>query len=257
MNEFFQVVIFHRFQNQFQTIARTHLQDLGMFVPANKLLSPNEMDTLLCSMWIAFLSSETERSAPPSPSRRLFMSTCPPPCFALLNRLSLSSSLGGRWHHSVKLNHKSYWAEETVRLRMNGWLGSVMWVSADEWSGFRGWQPSPQPSGRPLLRCYFSIECKISEIPRIASGFCTRLDKIQASFLLNPPTHFLTFKCFNAGYFPQSYLPLFTPALLGSCFLHLPFCQPVSPHISVGWLPLIKHSCRTLRKAPLLFRIVI
>lgn len=109
----------------------------------------------------------------------------------------------------------------------------------------------------PLLRCYFRLECKISEIPRIASGFCARLDKIQVSFLLNPPTHFLTFKCFNAGYFPQSYLPLFTPALLGSGFLHLPFCRPVSPHISVGWLPLIKHSCRTLRKAPLLFRIVI
>lgn len=32
---------------------------------------------------------------------------------------------------------------------------------------------------------------------------------------------FPTFKCFNARCFPQSYLPLFTPALFGSSFLHL------------------------------------
>lgn len=42
-----------------------------------------------------------------------------------------------------------------------------------------------------LLCYYFSLKCNISTIPGIASWFCTRLDKIQASFLLNLQPIFL------------------------------------------------------------------
>lgn len=105
-----------------------------------------------------------------------------------------------------------------------------------------------------LLCCYFTLECNISTIPGIASWFCTPLDKIQASFLLNLQPIFLLLSV-------SMLFPALSPSFhSSSSWLQLSspsFSQPVSPHISLGLLPLIKHSCRALRKAPLLFRIVI
>lgn len=50
----------------------------------------------------------------------------------------------------------------------------------------------------------------------------------------------------------QSYRPLSLKLSLAlPSFLHLPFSPSVSLHISLGLVPLIKHSCRTHRKAPL------
>lgn len=116
MNTLFPTVTLHCFQNEFQSPEHVHLQYLCLFVPANKLLSPKEMDTFLGWMWIAFWSSEALIHVR-VPSAVLFPSKPPEP------KLPPWGSAA-----SVKWNHKSYWAEETVRLRMNGWLSSVMWV---------------------------------------------------------------------------------------------------------------------------------
>lgn len=55
----------------------------------------------------------------------------------------------------------------------------------------------------------------------------------------------------------SSYLPLFPQALSGSRQLSSPSFSPsVSLHISLGLVPLIKHSCRAHRKAPLFFTLL-
>lgn len=55
-----------------------HMQYLCMFVLANKVLSPSEMDTVLQCLWIAFLRSEAERLASPPCPFPAFIHLCMP-----------------------------------------------------------------------------------------------------------------------------------------------------------------------------------
>lgn len=72
-------------------------------------------------------------------------------------------------------------------------------------------------------------------------------------------THFPTFKCFNARCFPQSYLPLFTPALFGSSFLHLlwvSLCPLTSLLACFPWLSTaVSLSAKPLFSSTLLYKL--
>lgn len=114
------------------------------------------------------------------------------------------------------------------KARGSGWMDALALSCECLLMNGQGSEDSVRQSSRvqglrdfALLCCYFSLECNISKMPGIASGFYSCLAKIQASFLLNPSPIFLLLSVSMLDNFPQSYLPLFTPALLGSSFLHL------------------------------------
>lgn len=70
---------------------------------------------------------------------------------------------------------------------------------------------------------------------------------------------FPTYKCFNARCFPQSYLPLFTPALFGSSFLHLLWvglCPLTSLLACFPWLSTaVSLSAKPLFSSTLLYKL--
>lgn len=133
-----------------------------------------------------------------------------------LNHHSLSSSLGGPGHHSVKLNHKSFWAEETVRLRMNEWLGSVVWclLMNGQCSKDIRSRVFMTDSEFAVILVWNGIFQK-SELPLALALIWRKSEPIPPQTIL-PLPYFWVFHCFS-----QSYLPLFTPALFGTSFLHL------------------------------------
>lgn len=123
----------------------------------------------------------------------------------LLNRHSLSPSLGGPGHHSVKLNHKSCWADETVRLRTNEWLGSVVWCLLMNGQGsedsIRRSRKVQGLSDGLWACCYFSRKCDISKILN-CQWLLHPFGENLGIFSSKSSPHFLILKCFNAEHFP-------------------------------------------------------
>lgn len=206
-----------------------HLQYLCMFVPANKRLSPNEMDMRPHCMSIAFLVSEAEWSAHPLPPththplQHLFTSPCPPFCFSHSTTTASAPALGARGIT------QSNWITNPVGQRKpwgSGWMNSSA-LSCDVcWWMVRAQKTSGQVQSLHdglWVCCSFSRKWDISrDIPsRNCHWLLRSFGENLSLFPHKLSSRFHTFRYFNARCFPQSYLPLFTPALFGPSFLHL------------------------------------
>lgn len=139
------------------------------------------------------------------------------------------------------------------------WMARLCHVmSSDEWSGLKGRQVRG-PHRRLWVCCYFSLKHIPKKFPKFPLAFALISDTIWAYFfqIYHPFSHFL--KCFSAGYFPQSYLPLFTPALFGSSFLHLllfSLCPLTSLLACFPWLSTaVALSAKPLFSSTLLYKL--